>query len=284
MKKICIYHGNCADGFTAAWIVRKAEGDMEFVAGAYKDAPPDVRGKTVYIVDFSYKRPIMELLVKDAEKVIHIDHHTSAIRDMKGFEALNLVKFYSPENTESGAMLAWRYFYPTIAVPNFIKHIDDNDRRQFKLPGTREIQANAYSYKYTFENWDKLFKQKVKDQLREGTAIERRMMKDTKELMGVVVRRMVIDGHNVPVANVPYQYGSDVCAALWENEPFSAYYYDTLKGREFRLWSADDGLDVAVIAEKFGGGGHAHASGFRISYAEAEEFEIVEPFELKFGE
>ena len=33
-KKMCIYHGNCADGFGAAWVVRKALGsDVEFVAG-----------------------------------------------------------------------------------------------------------------------------------------------------------------------------------------------------------------------------------------------------------
>lgn len=27
MKPLCIYHGNCADGFTAAWAVWKALGD-----------------------------------------------------------------------------------------------------------------------------------------------------------------------------------------------------------------------------------------------------------------
>lgn len=26
-KTMCIYHGNCADGFGAAWVVRKALGD-----------------------------------------------------------------------------------------------------------------------------------------------------------------------------------------------------------------------------------------------------------------
>ena len=32
---MCIYHGNCADGFTAAWVVRKALGEerVEFVPG-----------------------------------------------------------------------------------------------------------------------------------------------------------------------------------------------------------------------------------------------------------
>lgn len=41
---ICIYHGNCADGFGAAWAVRKALGDIEFYAGKYQEPPPDVTG------------------------------------------------------------------------------------------------------------------------------------------------------------------------------------------------------------------------------------------------
>lgn len=116
-KTICIYHGNCADGFTAAWVVRKhfeVSGknldDIEFYPGAYQAPPPDVKGKLVIMVDFSYKRPIMEPLINDALAFIHIDHHVSAIKDMEGFDPPNLKKFYSYENTESGAMLAWKYF------------------------------------------------------------------------------------------------------------------------------------------------------------------------------
>ena len=45
------------------------------------------------------------------------------------------------------------------------------------------------------------------------------------------------------------------------------YYYDLGECRFFGLRSAPDGLDVAEIAEKFGGGGHKHAAGFRISEA-----------------
>lgn len=50
---ICIYHGGCADGFTAAWAVWKRWPDVEFVAGIHGDPPPDVTGKHVLIVDFS---------------------------------------------------------------------------------------------------------------------------------------------------------------------------------------------------------------------------------------
>ena len=33
---MCIYHGNCADGFGAAWVVRKALGEIDFHPGKYK--------------------------------------------------------------------------------------------------------------------------------------------------------------------------------------------------------------------------------------------------------
>jgi len=274
MKKICIYHGNCADGFTAAWIVNKVHPDAEFCAGFYQTQPPDVTDMIVYMVDFSYKRDVMEKLAGQAARIIHIDHHDTAIKDMEGLEADNLEKVYSRENTECGSVLTWRYFFPEIEVPRFVQHIDDRDRWKFLLHGTREIQANVFSYDYTFENWDKLANQDLDEQIREGTAIERRMAKDVKELLGVVVRRMNIAGFNVPVANVPYQYGSDICHALAKNEPFAAYYYDKPTGREFGLRSAEDGVHVGDVAVKYGGGGHRHAAGFRISYGGAQHFEL----------
>lgn len=273
-EKICIYHGNCADGFTSAWVVRLALGkDVIFYPGFYREPPPDIKGKIVYIVDFSYKREIMEQIVSDAEYVTHIDHHETAIKAMDGFFNHKFVKYYSPENTESGAMLTWKYFFNE-EPPDIIKHVDDRDRWKFLLPGTREIAANMFSYEYTFENWDMLMSQRLDEQIRDGTAIERRTAKDVKELMGVVVRRMNIAGYNVPVANVPYQYGSDICSALAVNEPFAAYYYDKPTHREFGLRSMPDGVNVAEIAEKFGGGGHKTASGFKRSFDKAKEFEL----------
>jgi oligoribonuclease NrnB/cAMP/cGMP phosphodiesterase (DHH superfamily) len=272
-KVVCIYHGNCADGFTAAWVVRKIYPDAEFIAGFYQTDPPDVTGKIVYMVDFSYKRPIMEKMVKQCEDFIHIDHHATAIKDMEGFEAPNFETFYSPENTASGAMLTWQYFFKS-EPPRFIQHVDDRDRWQFKIPGTREVQANAFSYDYTFENWDFLVNQDLDEQIREGSAIQRRMVKDIKELSNVVVRRVNIAGYNVPCANVPYQYGSDMCNFLCKGEPFAAYYYDKPTGREFGLRSAEGAVHVGEIAAQFGGGGHEHASGFRVSFEKAKEFEI----------
>jgi len=274
IQKLCIYHGNCADGFTAAWVVKKIHPDAVFHAGFYRDPPPDVAGKVVYIVDFSYPRNVMEEIANKAALVIHIDHHETPIKAMEGYSNPKFETFYSPENTESGAMLCWKYFFPSVDVPDIIKHVDDRDRWKFKLEGTREIAANMFSYEYTFENWDMLMEQKLETQIREGSAIQRRMVKDIKELSNVVVRRVNIAGHNVPCANVPYQFGSDMSSFLAKGEPFAAYYYDRPTHREFGLRSIPGSVNVAEIAEKFGGGGHENISGFRRSFIEAQDFEV----------
>jgi len=77
---------------------------------------------------------------------------------------------------------------------------------------------------------------------------------------------MEIGGHCVPVANLPYTLVSDAGHLLAKGAPFAACYWDTPEGRVFSLRSTDEGLDVSAIAKQYGGGGHIHASGFRVPY------------------
>jgi oligoribonuclease NrnB/cAMP/cGMP phosphodiesterase (DHH superfamily) len=76
---------------------------------------------------------------------------------------------------------------------------------------------------------------------------------------------MDIAGNNVPVLNAPYFWSPDAGHIMAQGEPFAACYWDVANGeRVFSLRSADDGVDVSEIAKKFGGGGHPHASGFKV--------------------
>ena len=97
-----------------------------------------------------------------------------------------------------------------------------------------------------------------------GAAIERKHHKDVAELVKVCQRRMLIGGHDVPVASLPYTLVSDAAHAMAQGEPFAACYWDTAEGRNFGLRATDDGLDVSDIAKKYGGGGHAKAAGFKV--------------------
>ena len=263
-RPLVIYHGNCADGFSAAWCFwRRHKDGADYVAGVYQQRPPNVTDRDVFLVDFSYKRDVVIGMLQTAASVTLIDHHKTALDDLQGL--VGLKQFTDLER--SGATLAWDFLYPDEPRPLLLGHIEDRDLWRFKLPGTREIQANVFSYEYTFELWDRLMSAGQVELLQmtvAGAAIERKHHKDIAELLKVCKRRMVIGGVDVPVASLPYTLVSDAGHAMAQGEPFAACYWDTATGRIFGLRSTDDGADVGEIAKQYGGGGHKHAAGFTV--------------------
>lgn len=274
MKPLVIYHGNCADGFSAAWCFWRKYGEgADYHAGVYQQDPPDVTGRDVYLVDFSYKRQVVEQMLTVANTVTLIDHHKSAIDDLQPLfmqdswtgEPKQLAHF--TDLNRSGATLAWDYLFPDEDRPLLLGHVEDRDLWRFKLAGTREIQAFVFSHEYSFQLWDKLMSADQIELLKmtaAGAAIERKHHKDVAELVGVCKRRMVIGGYDVPVASLPYTMGSDAGHLMAKGEKFSACYWDTAEGRVFGLRSEESGLDVSEIAKQYGGGGHVRAAGFKV--------------------
>lgn len=260
---LCIFHSNCADGFAAAWVVRKALGQIDFHPGIYQDPPPDVTNKCVILTDFSYKRPVLLDMASKAESILILDHHKSAAEDLIDLPE-NVVTVFDMDR--SGAMIAWHHFFPDVPPPRLIEHIQDRDLWRFALPGTREIQASVFSYPYDFDVWDRLMASDVDTLRSDGAAIERKHHKDVAELVKVTKRRMIIGGFDVPVANLPYTMSSDAGHLMAQDEPFAACYWDTPDGRVFSLRSSDSGQDVSEIAKKYGGGGHRNAAGFRVNF------------------
>jgi oligoribonuclease NrnB/cAMP/cGMP phosphodiesterase (DHH superfamily) len=347
VKPICVYHGNCADGFGAAWVLHKQFGeDIDFYAGHYQRTPPMklFLGRDVFFVDFCYKREVMREITKHISGFLLIlDHHKSAMENMAPNpeeriyrspypETANWVTFleemsdgapgdiYSVfDMSRSGAGIAWDFFNPEKPRPRLIDHIEDRDLWKFQLAGTREIQANLFSYPYDFDLWSRLMIRAQGDiglgeMIVEGQALERKHHKDIHELVEVVTKpmRFRVAPHRdperaamgfyetkvVPAANLPYTLTSDAGHLLCRRNchgkpppkdtsdsdvnpyglggyvhPFAACYWDKPDGRQFSLRSQDDGYDVAKIAEIYGGGGHARASGFTVPYNRLAEFE-----------
>jgi hypothetical protein len=295
MKPLCIYHGNCADGFGAAWVVNKALGGVELHPGVYGNPPPDVTGRDVILVDFSYKRPVLLEMAKAARSILVLDHHKTSADDLAGFPppisgnwidhlaeaggAINngvdpdlpRVLF---DMSRSGARMAWEFFHPGQKVPHIIEIVEDRDLGGGiafppRTPYTRSVMTTIFSHPYDLGRWDWLANRcedhmALQEMIAEGDAIDRKHFKDIDELLKTATRRMVIGGISVPVANLPYTQSSDAGHKLAKGEPFGACYMDTADGRVFSLRSSKEGLDVSEIARKYGGGGHRNASGFRM--------------------
>ena len=268
---ICIFHANCADGFGAAWVVRKALGEIDFYGAKYQEPPPNVTGKDVVMVDFSYNRPVLLKMAKKANSILILDHHQTSARDLVDLPANVTAKF---DMEHSGAMMAWEHFFPGQEPPPLLLHIEDRDLWRFALQNTRQIQANVFSYPYDFQVWDTLMAAEPAALDADGEAIERKHFRDIRELLGVTMREMIIGWYRVPVANLPYTMSSDAGHEMAKGRPFAACYWDTPGGRVFSLRSDDEGVDVSKVAEQYGGGGHRNASGFTVSFAQAATFEV----------
>ncbi len=210
MKPLCIYHGKCADGFTAAWAVWKAIGDCDFHPGVYGQQPPNVAGRDVIMVDFSYKRAMLGSLMEAARSILILDHHKTAREDLAGLGYVparyeDFAETSDPaarlgvvfDMDRSGAQIAWDFFHPGKTRPVLVDYVGDRDLWQFKLPMSREVNAYVFAWDYTFENWDFLDSAlrthaDVGRLAEYGSAIERKHHKDVAELVEVTRIGMTI--------------------------------------------------------------------------------------------
>ena len=261
---LCIYHDHCADGFAAAWVVRRALlGDVDFYPATYGSDPPDVTGRDVFIVDFSYPRLVLLEMAAAAKSLTILDHHISAKHAIEGLP--NAITRFSLDL--SGCMIAWKYFFPNEAPPKLLQHIQDRDLWLFHLDATREICAALYSHPFDFALLDLWCNS---DQLHglasDGAAIERKNAKDLLELLDSNTRFINIAGYDVPSANVPPFLASAAGDELSKDNAFAIIWHDTRDGVRVSIRSQrEGGLDVSQIAKIYGGGGHRNAAGFTVS-------------------
>lgn len=262
---LIIYHGGCTDGFGAAYAANAKFGDgAEYYAAIHgDDALPDVTGKVVYILDFSYKREIIERMAEQAADIIILDHHESARDDIEPLIQNGTIKGQF-DMTRSGAMMAWVYFHPYAYIPRLIAYIQDRDLFQHRLIDTHEVSAALRSYPMSFHVWSELMTKSRTDELRsEGKHILRYHSARVKEL---VSRHYIVefDGHSVPVVNCPWFLASDVGAELAKDYPFSITFTRDVDVVRISLRS-NGNYNVSRLAVKHGGGGHPGAAGFTIS-------------------
>jgi len=283
-KPLVIYHANCQDGWASAWTAwRKLKDNADFVSAHYGDKPPDCTGREVYMLDFSCKRPVLLEMAKQANFIVVLDHHVSAQEDLVGDTNavpvdLTLAAHGAPnvrikfDINESGATLSWNHFFPGDNQPWPVRYAKDRDLWLWKLPHSKEINAYLASEEKSFAKWNELAllgssDKAWRDMIGKGEAI----LRYQQQLIDSIVanaRETEIDGHKVLIANTPVLQ-SEVANKLAERRPFGVTYFENKAGEiVVSLRSTEYAENVASLARKFGGGGHTHASAFKITDVE----------------
>lgn len=276
------------DGLTAAWVALKwfSKGNqpadtIEFIGCNYGDdyealgLPEKITGKIVFVLDFSFKRAIMDRYATLAQSFEVHDHHTTAQVECAG------LPYCTFDLAHSGAYLAWKRFFPAEAVPEIVLYVEDRDLWKWALPNSKEINAVMQGYPKSFDNLDTInhrFLTNKESMINEGKLIlemEDRHIKGAIKypiLMRFVSNEPSKPSYIVPVINNPNLISQTV-EALAKDQPFAAAFFLRQDGKfQFSLRSRKPlGIDVSQVAKFYDGGGHPAAAGFEIELAELKD-------------
>lgn len=289
-EPIVLYHGNCWDGFCAAWLFRKVWPDGDFIPVQHGQEPPEIandKDRPLFIVDFSYPRETMfRLAAMHHCGVTILDHHKTAQAALEGLDielrsnncgSCNVVF----DMHKSGGRLAWEFLWDEISHLSrgeswdwarggrlsrekacwLVEYTEDRDLWKWQLPNSRAITTCLRSHPLDFDLWEKFDTTDPATFIPEGEAI----LRSEAAVIDTHVRHareIEMEGHKILAVNATVLF-SDIAGKLAEGRPFGAAYFDRGDGkRQWSLRSTDDGVDVSEIAKANGGGGHRNAAGF----------------------
>lgn len=267
-----LYHANCQDGFSAAWAAwKKFKNNADYLPVEHQLPPPELKDKTVYLLDFSYKAEVMEEITKNNKELIIIDHHVTAEKEVKTLTDSNKSDKHKIttilDMNRSGSALAWKHFHPKNKIPKIIQHVEDSDLWLFKKSRTKEITTVLSMTNFTFPDWEK-FAKKLENKKTLSKIIE--IGKNIESYKSALIQRLAskavavdFEGYKVNAVNSSILISEIGHELVRRNPPFGVIWYSDASKIKVSL-RGNGSIDLTKIAEKYGGGGHKNAAGFKL--------------------
>lgn len=271
MKHLVIYHAHCADGLASAWVIYHYSGllgwpktEIEYYAANYQQEPPILLGyKNVYIVDFSYKKEILLQMSKQVDKIILLDHHETAIKDLENFIPPKNIEIILDIN-KAGCQIVWDYFSKQKERPWFIDYIADRDLWKFKLENSKEINAAIAEEGYlrSIQKLNELLLKKANDLVEIG----KQFCKFRDSIIGNLCSKSVktkFKGYNCYAVNSNIfisELGDYLNKSKYDCDIAIIYRYN-LKDKLWEYSFRSNKVNLSELLKPLGGGGHSQAGG-----------------------
>lgn len=298
---LIITHANCMDGCCCEAILRGKYGDeARYLALDHsnldesKDSNARVfiesilrqNNSEVVISDFCLPIWMLDKLLSQGNKIVVLDHHIDnwaklsvlIERKEKG-ENLNLEVYFSHDNSESGAMLTWKYLNEKAElkrerggaqIPLLVEHVSAGDVWQFKLGidtkyfYTGLLEEFKEPKNVPKEVWQELLQNEkaVKKYIDFGAPIHELFMEEMRSY-AKNAKNVILNGQQGKIVFAPKKYTSDLGNYLSKTgADFGlVVFFDENGGVRCSLRSIAP-KTVNNIANLFGGGGHPQASAF----------------------
>lgn len=289
MNNMIIYHNNCSDGFTSAAIAylyfkQNNTNLTTLFAGNYGEPPPIVDKQTdVYLVDYSYNKETILDLLEQANSVTIIDHHITAIKELKDLSHPNFMKYF--DTALSGAGLTWEYFFPDKNIPDLIKYVQDRDLWNWVYSESKDFLMGLEQFDFTVEQYIQHLENSInlknnytQTLIESGKIISKYFEQMVNQIIDSNLYFINYKNYQkVPILNCNYKFSSNIGNILStrHNTLFSIMYYIVADSVYLSFRSVDTGVDVSIIAKELGGGGHRNASGAKISLEQFNKLFVI---------
>lgn len=300
MRPIVLYHAACTDGFGsafAAWLALGDSADYQPVyhgriqtLSALERELPDLRGRDVYIIDFSFEPSLTREIFRRARNTVWLDHHATSFETWCAPGYLDTFGEVYVENgrvgrgeysilldnRKSGALLAWQHFFPEEDTPRLLAYIDDFDRQVLQLPHAREFNVSLLSQApWSFHQWHQLMTDLgryngpttpvFETMVSEGAALRRSQ--------AALVASMTPDAQAIRIPGWPDTGLALACPSMLANDVGEALV--SRCGTFAVCWHLQHGVvkcslrsqgnyNVEPLAALQGGGGHKNMAAFRV--------------------
>ena len=285
---LVIYHDDCADGFTAAYVAWKKWPKATFLPQNYGEALPieAVTGKDVLVLDFSWdKREDNIKLAEAAKSFLILDHHKMAK------EVLADLPFATFDVTRSGATLAWDYLFgteetleggiivPPLSRPWYVSYAEDRDLWKWLLPRSKAVNAYMGAVQREFRVWKSMVEAITPEQAAvygSGAVrqIEHYVRQGVKQAqtgkLFFVDEEGFVHEYTAAVVNCLVTNFSELGGELADRKDIDVAigWFERADGViQFGL-RAHKGVDAGLLARAKNGGGHKNSAGFEASVEE----------------
>jgi hypothetical protein len=274
VERTLFYHASCPDGFGAAWAAWRAWGAAaRYVARGHEDRVEarSVEGQLVVFADIAPQRDELRDLAEATAQLVVLDHHVTARDRLSADPSLeNLVAAGGHELhfdlEHSGAILAWRWFHPREPAPELLRYVEDQDLWHFDLPRSEQVNAAIGSRPMRFEAWEELARRGVDELAREGESIVRVDRLEVERALRAA-HPVALPGGRIEAVNAQRSrsaIGHELAKRASYGPSWGLVYRLTGRRVDLSIYSVGE-LDVAKLAEGYGGGGHRNAAGFQLS-------------------
>ncbi len=267
-RTVILYHGSaCPDGFGAAYAAWKKFGDSAqyHPLARGEELPLEIcKDAQVYFVDFSYEQEDMDKFISVAAQLTVLDHHEGVRKVVESMPE------YVFDNNRSGAGIAWDYFHPGVPRPTLLNLIEDDDLFRFVLADTRAVITYLETLPFDLSVWDDVAK-KLDDEAQSSAMLTkarlyREYFERLAELSVERAKLVSFEGHEVyfasshPLKSLKSLIGNMLAK---KHGPFALVVSAHPLGYGISI-RGDGSIDVATIAQKYGGNGHVSSAGFHI--------------------